>query len=301
MLIVSVAAMEGVARLLLPGLTPLFRWSSDSELLFDLRPGGPYESRGLISYDLGPWTANIDARGCRRIAATASCGPTILFLGDSMMFGFGVEDSDAVPAVVAEISGRTIHNCAVPGYNLSQYVRAAELRIPELQPKLVVIGIHPYDLNAPMNYAAPDGDWRLAAFRSRLFLAGYIASMMVFGPTERILTGTEADQLFDRLAHAVGRPSNGDSSSQGVPTLFVETGGSPHHPTFQFEQAAQQRGFPVLVLTPKEDWLLPDHQHWNRHGAQEAAAIMIPALEQMIPADSCTPTPQDSALGKAQR
>ncbi len=87
----------------------------------------------------GSWRLTTDGEGFR--ATPPSSGPEVLFMGDSVTMGFGVNDAEAFPAVVAGMLGRSVRvvNAGVSGYSSEQgRVYLADL-LPRLKPAVVVI------------------------------------------------------------------------------------------------------------------------------------------------------------------
>ncbi len=54
--------------------------------------------------------------------------PTVAFFGDSFTFGQGLPDSETLPQIYADITGRKVHvlNFGFPGYGPQQFLRAIE-------------------------------------------------------------------------------------------------------------------------------------------------------------------------------
>jgi lysophospholipase L1-like esterase len=94
-------------------------------------------------------TYTIDSEGHRRIPAPATPEGTIVFLGDSMTFGAGVDDDEAYPYVLATEywTNLRVINAAVDGWGLTQCHLALTdlLRNPPL-PTAVILAIIPDDL-----------------------------------------------------------------------------------------------------------------------------------------------------------
>jgi hypothetical protein len=63
-------------------------------------------------------TYTIDAHGLRATPGGVGAGETVLFLGDSFMFGEGIDDDDTLPVRFAAETARAFHvvNLGVPGY-----------------------------------------------------------------------------------------------------------------------------------------------------------------------------------------
>jgi hypothetical protein len=104
---------------------------ADHEIL-GWRPGHPgvvRETRiarqdGTVVYDVA---YSIDDNLLRRTVSAAD-GPTVAFLGDSWVFGEGVDDASAMPQVFADLyeGGLRVLNFGFPGYGPQQFLRAVE-------------------------------------------------------------------------------------------------------------------------------------------------------------------------------
>ncbi len=68
----------------------------------------------------------------------------IVVVGDSLTFGYGVEDEEAWPAILAqELRPLRVVNLGLIGASPEQYVRVYETFGAPLQPKLLVVGLFP--------------------------------------------------------------------------------------------------------------------------------------------------------------
>ncbi len=86
-------------------------------------------------------------RGAREYALQKPKGVIrIAALGDSFVFGFGVQDAETFPALLeADGGGREVLNLGVPGYGIDQiYLSYREVARP-YHPDIVLIGIFPED------------------------------------------------------------------------------------------------------------------------------------------------------------
>lgn len=88
-------------------------------------------------------TVTINALGFRASASAASAAPPpeVLLLGDSMVFGYGVDDQDTMAARLTE-RGVPALAVAVPSWGPEESARAAEALVPELAPRAVVFFAH---------------------------------------------------------------------------------------------------------------------------------------------------------------
>jgi lysophospholipase L1-like esterase len=129
-----------------------------SSLFYTLKPNLKRHNR--IRPDLPrSWWMTLNADGFR--------GPdpvkgkkTILFLGDSFTFGWGLDDHDVFPAVIrAELSqdykGYQVINGGVPGYNTIQEYQLLKRHWDKWQPKLVLLSYVINDAEPQMSVPAP--------------------------------------------------------------------------------------------------------------------------------------------------
>jgi lysophospholipase L1-like esterase len=105
-------------------------------LLYELAPGERFEKGieiSINSYGIrGPeWSAQ-KPDGVRRVMA----------LGDSSVYGFGVEDDQVFTALMDDALGAGVEviNSAVPGYSTYQIINLLEIRSLSLQPDLLLVG-----------------------------------------------------------------------------------------------------------------------------------------------------------------
>jgi lysophospholipase L1-like esterase len=66
-------------------------------------------------------------------------GAALLALGDSLTFGTGVAPSHAYPAVLAELTGRTVINAGIAGEETAEAVQRLPALLQRYQPELVII------------------------------------------------------------------------------------------------------------------------------------------------------------------
>jgi hypothetical protein len=115
------------------------RSMADPELGFRFRPGvrDEYALRDLT------FAYETDEHGFRNATSWPE-EAEIVVVGDSLAFGFGVEDADSWTRVVDEgLAEARVVNLALPGYGPEQYARAYESYGAELSPKLLIIGLFP--------------------------------------------------------------------------------------------------------------------------------------------------------------
>lgn len=107
-----------------------------------------------ISYELIP---NIKQKAYRSTVTTNSLGfrspeidahkPLIAVLGDSIAFGYGLEDNETIPARLnALLPNYNILNTAVPGYDLNVQTAIYREKLKHLNSALLILIFHPNDL-----------------------------------------------------------------------------------------------------------------------------------------------------------
>lgn len=103
-----------------------------------------------ISYELKP---NIAERAFRSTITTNTLGfrsgevdpnkPTIAFLGDSIAFGYGLEDAETITSrIQSALPDWNILNTGSPGYNLIQQTATYREKVKRLNPKALVLIFH---------------------------------------------------------------------------------------------------------------------------------------------------------------
>lgn len=114
---------------------------ADSVLVHTLKPlfhgvlrSGEYTTAVAINdrgFRGGPWRTDAPLR--------------VLVVGDSFTFGYGVQESEAYPAVLARMSAgegcpAAVYNAGVPGYGTLQERRIAHELVAAVRPQVVVLG-----------------------------------------------------------------------------------------------------------------------------------------------------------------
>ncbi|MBT4367584.1 hypothetical protein HOD24_04310 [Candidatus Peregrinibacteria bacterium] len=108
-----------------------------------------------ISYELIP---NISRKAYRQTVTTNSLGfrsaeldeekETVLILGDSIAFGYGVKDNETIAANLAEqIPEYNWLNTAAPGYNLNVQTAIYETKLKQIDPAMLMLVFHYNDFD----------------------------------------------------------------------------------------------------------------------------------------------------------
>ncbi|MFA7682306.1 MAG: SGNH/GDSL hydrolase family protein, partial [Candidatus Peribacteraceae bacterium] len=113
-----------------------------------------------ISYELQP---NIRKKAFKATVTTNSAGfrspeideskPLIAILGDSVAFGYGVEDSEVLGAQMQQLLPQwSVLSAAVPGYNLTQEVATYREKIAPLDPEVLIIVFYFNDIGGDAGF-----------------------------------------------------------------------------------------------------------------------------------------------------
>jgi len=77
----------------------------------------------------------------------SSSTPPILTVGDSFTFGDYVSNHESWPAILERLLGQKVINAGVFGYGIDQSYLRAEQLIEVFEPKMVIFGFHPNDID----------------------------------------------------------------------------------------------------------------------------------------------------------
>ncbi len=114
-------------------------YAADSELGVRLVPGRSQR----LSFGGNPvTTVTINPEGFRGAPWGEPAKEEVLVVGDSQVFGLGVEAEEAFPAVLAETLRRPVLNAGVPTYGPSEYLGVMRRLLPERRPKTVILVVN---------------------------------------------------------------------------------------------------------------------------------------------------------------
>ena len=150
-----------------------------------------YQSRvsGFDAFRVKDWFLSFDAFGFRRGQQTVSASdqPHIVFLGDSVPFGWGVSDHESLPSqFFAQLQAHALAfgviNAALPSYALAQAVARYEY---EIHGRLAVDTVY-LQIYDPASQLAtrgsrwqPSDNWMNFPYVSKSFLARYSATVVL--------------------------------------------------------------------------------------------------------------------------
>ncbi len=160
LLTVTLEAVLWLAPGLLTGSIANFAYEG-----YHVLPGGIYRRDSHMALELKPgfartlywnghwWHHGTNAAGYRGPGLAQA---DVVFLGDSMIYGHGVENADTVPSRFAARSGLRVANLGQQGTCLIQmWLRLRRLGLG-LQPRLVVVCSHPNDIAEGVSFYGLD-------------------------------------------------------------------------------------------------------------------------------------------------
>ena len=221
----------------------------------------------------------IDAAGCRvnRTDRALDPGrPTIVFGGESVMFGEGLTWEESIPAQAGTMLGVQSANLAVHGYSMDQiYLRLAR-ELPRFREPVAVVSIFMTELfgrnlDADRPHLGPGLVWQPAEQRSRLMaLAGLLVPYRSDTTVERGVRVTrEVLQATVALAHHRG----------AAPLVVVPQFGAEDHVQRALRERILGDDIPNIVVRLDHGWRLAWDRHPNPYAARVIAAGVAAHLE----------------------
>jgi hypothetical protein len=217
----------------------------------------------------------IDRNGYRVSRVDEPVNPekaTILFTGESVMFGEGLTYAESIPAQVSAMMGIQTANLAVHGYGNDQAYLRLQIELPRFRRPVAVVSLFMTalfgrNLDQDRPHLGPGLVWLPAQQRSRLaFLTKLIVPYRTDTTVERGVTVTqEVLHATNELARAHG----------ATPLLIVLQFGQEAVP----EQALRRRildnaNIPYVFVDVDSSWRLP----WDRHPNARAARAIATAI-----------------------
>jgi len=221
----------------------------------------------------------IDGAGYRVNSEVQPVDPeqaTILFTGESVMFGEGLTYAESIPAQVGAMTGMQTANLAVHGYGNDQAYMRLQAELPHFRKPVAVVSLFMTalfgrNLDQDRPHLGPGLVWLPAEKRSRLLsLAKLIVPYRADRTVERGVTVTrEVFRATSELAQAHG----------ALPILVVLQFGQEEQP----EQTLRRRilddaGIPYVFVEVDSSWRLP----WDRHPNPLAARAIATAITDQL-------------------
>ena len=221
--------------------------------------------------------------------------PTILFAGESVMLGEGLDWEETIPAQVGALMGVQSANLAVHGYATDQAYMRVEAELPRFQRPVAIVtlfmpAIFGRNLDDNRPHLGPGLVWLPAVPHGRLMsLATLIVPYRREATVERGV-GVTRDALRATGALATAR---GATSLIVVPQFDRE---DDHERTLR-RRILDDAGLPYLFVEFDDGWRIPGDLHPNAPTARRIAqaiadrlrAASTSALSARLPSGGCTP------------
>ncbi|MFH1531384.1 MAG: GDSL-type esterase/lipase family protein [Pseudomonadota bacterium] len=181
----------------------------------------------------------------------------LLVLGDSVVYGTGVEDEETFVRLLAQrLDGVQVLNAGIPGWSIDQYRIYQERLLPRLEPALVLVGVY-----AGNDYEVTGLEWNWGASKS-LFDVAEDGTLRDAARSRGCVDGLSRSLLF-RLVWARKQLAKDAIEFFCKPhsLTWEETDRSVTVQLKAIRDAAEAAGAPVLFL------LLPDHGQLRRAGS----------------------------------
>jgi hypothetical protein len=219
--------------------------------------------------------------------------PTILFTGESIALGFGLEYAETYPALIAERRGVQCVNLAAPAYGNDQaYLRLIDA-MPRFERLLATVTVFiPLQLSRnlhddrPRLVLGPSGELELAAaatgFLSRLRIRKLLFNRLPY----------VGDRAIDRtltLTSAILRETSIRTRARGATPLFVILSHGPSRPLGEHPEAwivralFVQQELPFILVDIPPDQVLKGDFHPGPRGDETIAAAIESALAAHLP------------------
>lgn len=275
--LLSLAAAEGSLRLakrwsLVRGTTPA-PTAYDPEIGWILV--GPHRQAHVAS-DFNV-TVRIDPHGRRVPAVQVSpeSAETIVFLGDSTTFGWGVEAEQAFPELVGAALGQRVVNLAVPGYGVDQSVTLFERQGLAERPGRVVLTLSENDLletSAAVSYG-----------RTKMHSSALATGLAVSPASDRDWGWAERSSLWTALrarwrSRAVDRQPSREQQLELV-VAWVD----------RARRACESRGSELVVV----DWGVISEPVSERWSAEGLSVVRVSPLLRDLQATGVRPVFDD--------
>lgn len=203
--------------------------------------------------------------------------PAIVFVGESVMFGEGLDWEESIPARAGAILGIQAANLAVHGYSTDQIFLRLQSELPHFRRPLAVVSIFMTELfgrnlDNDRPHLAPGLIWQPAVPASRL---KSLAGLLVPYRRDRTVEGGV------RMTRDVLRATVEFARARGAtPLIVVPQFGPPDEAERILRARVLEPDLPTLVVPLDRDWRLPWGLHPNAHGADVIAQAVAARLSR---------------------
>src|SRR4029077_2510083 len=202
--------------------------------------------------------------------------PTILFIGESVMFGEGLTYAESIPAQVGAIMKVQTANLAVHGYGNDQAYLRLQTELPHFRRPMAVVSLFMTalfgrNLDQDRPHLGPGLVWLPAQQRSRL--SSLVKLVVPYRADTTVERGVAVTQQVLRATSELARAHG------ATPLLIVLQFGHEAQP----EQILRRRilddaSIPYVFVEIDSSWRLPWDRHPNAHAARAIAAAIASEL-----------------------
>jgi hypothetical protein len=202
--------------------------------------------------------------------------PTVVFIGESVMFGEGLTWEESIPAQVGALIGTQSANLAVHGFGTDQAYLRLETELPHFRRPVAVvaffmIALFGRNLDHDRPHLEPELVWHPAEPHGRL---ASLATLLVPYRTDKTVERGVA------MTRDVLRATVHLARTRGATPVIVV----PHFgPEEQAEETLRRRildetGLPYVWIEVADEWRLPWDRHPNARAAHEIALAVAARL-----------------------
>jgi hypothetical protein len=220
----------------------------------------------------------VDATGyrVRRVAEPVDAQrPTIVFAGESVMFGEGLAWEESIPAQVSAMVGIQSANLAVHGYSTDQIYLRLVRELPRFQQPVAVVSIFMAELfgrnlDDDRPYLGPGLVWHAAEHKSRLMsLAGLLVPYRRDETVERGVRVTR--EVFLATTELARRHA-------AKPLVIVPEFGVEDDVQRALRERILGSDIPTVRVRLDSNWRLA----WDRHPNADAARVIASAVAERL-------------------
>lgn len=223
------------------------------------------------------YTIDADGYRVRRAGeSTDTSRPTLVFAGESVMFGEGLTWEESIPAQVSGMLGIQSANLAVHGYSSDQAYLRLRRELPRFRQPVALVTIFMTDLfgrnlDDDRPHLGPGLVWHPATRESRL---AALATLLV--PYRRDTTVERGLRVTRDVFHAIVELARARGAA---PLVIVPQFGAEDPVQRTIRQRVVGDDIPTVVVALDPGWRLAWDRHPNAHAAHVLAAAVAARLQ----------------------
>jgi len=206
--------------------------------------------------------------------------PTILFTGESVMFGEGLTYEESIPTQVGTMMGIQTANLAVHGYGNDQAYLRLETELPHFRRPVAVVSLFMTDLfgrnlDQDRPHLGPGLAWLAPEERSRL---SSLAKLVV--PYRADRTVERGVRVTQEVLRATGDLARAHGATSLLVVLQFGQEEGPEHELRR--RILDDANIPYRLINIDSSWRLPWDRHPNARAAQAIATGIIAELRAQL-------------------